>query len=192
MLRFVVGPDGMIVPDIDARLPGRGLWLLPRRDIVERAIAKRAFARAARRLVTAPDGFADRIEVLLVRRCCDTLGLARRGGLAVAGFERVSEAARRGDAALLLLAADGSVAGRERLSGVARGIASATVLDAVELGGAFARDRAVFVAVGPGPLCTRLRLDLGRLAGFRPAPADGMMVAPAKPGPKDGGKRPNE
>jgi len=48
LLRFVVGPDGAIVPDIEARLPGRGLWLTPRRDIVERALTKRIFARAAR------------------------------------------------------------------------------------------------------------------------------------------------
>jgi uncharacterized protein len=193
MLRFVVGPDGAIVPDIEARLPGRGLWLLARRDIVDRATAKRAFRRAARRPVTVPEGLADRVEALLARRCCDTLGLARRAGLAVAGFVRASEAVRRGDAALLFLAADGSAAGRERLAGLARDIASATALDAVELGGAFARDRAVFVAVEPGPLCSRLRLELGRLAGFRSSTSvDEIMIAPAVPGPEDGGKKSNE
>jgi len=167
--------------------------LLPRRDILGRAIAKRAFARAARRPVTVPEGLADRIEVLLARRCCDALGLARRAGLAVAGFERASEAVRRGDAALLLLAADGAAAGRNRLAAPARRIASAAVLDAAELGGAFARDRAVFVAVGAGPLCSRLLLDLRRLAGFRSAGmADEIMIAPAKPGPENGGRRSNE
>jgi hypothetical protein len=188
-LRFVVGPDGAIVPDIDARLPGRGLWLLPRRDIVERAVAKRAFARAARRPVEIPLGLADRIEALLARRCGDTLGLARRAGLAVAGFERVCEAVRRGEAALLLLAADGAEAGRRRLAGMAQGIASAAVLNADELGAAFARDRTVFVSVGAGPLASRLRLDLGRLAGFRTAvvSAGGHDSAPALPGLADGG-----
>jgi ribosomal protein L7Ae-like RNA K-turn-binding protein len=174
------------VPDIDARLPGRGLWLLARRDIVERAIAKRQFARAARRPVDVPQGLADRLEGLLVRRCCDALGLARRAGLAIAGFERVSEAMRRGDVALLLLALDGAEGGRRRLTGLAHRVASAAVLEATELGGAFGRDRAVFVAVGPGPLCSRLQLDLGRLAGFRPAAtlANGMNVAPARPEPQ--------
>lgn len=171
MLRCVVGPDGAIVPDIDARLPGRGLWLVPRRDIVDRAVAKRAFARAARRPVDIPQNLADRIEGLLARRCCDTLGLARRAGLAVAGFERVSEAVRRGDAALLLLALDGADAGRRRLATLAQGIPTVAVLYATELGAAFAHERSVFVAVEPGPLCSRLRLDLGRLSGFRPAVA---------------------
>src|SRR5437016_3720303 len=96
LLRFVVGPDGEIVPDVAARLPGRGLWLTPQRDIVERAVAKRLFARAARRPVSAPPELADRIESLLARRCCEALGLARRAGLAVAGFERVEQALRRG------------------------------------------------------------------------------------------------
>lgn len=194
LLRFVVGPGGSIVPDIEARLPGRGLWLLSRRDIVERAVAKRVFARAARRPVEVPHELADRVEALLVRRCCDTLGLARRAGLAVAGFERVREAVRRGDAALLLLALDGAEAGRKKLAGVAREIASATVLSADELSAAFARERAVFVAVGPGPLSSRLLVDLRRLAGFRAAAAltDGMEFAPVEPGPRNGGAREHE
>src|SRR5205809_5522732 len=120
LLRFVVGPDGAIVPDVAARLPGRGLWLTSRRDIVDRAVAKRLFARAARRPVVAPAGLADRIESLLARRCCDALGLARRAGLAVAGVERVSEAANRGRAALLLFALDGAEGGRRRLTGLGR------------------------------------------------------------------------
>jgi ribosomal protein L7Ae-like RNA K-turn-binding protein len=181
------------VPDIEARLPGRGLWLLSRRDIVERAVAKRVFARAARRPVEVPQGLADRIEALLVRRCCDALGLARRAGLAVAGFERVSESIRRGDAALLLLALDGAEASRRKLAGLARGIASATVLSADELSAAFARERAVGVVVGSGPLCFRLQLDLGRLAGFRAAALmNGLQFAPAGPEQQDGGTRTHE
>jgi uncharacterized protein len=199
MLRFVVGPDGAIVPDVDARLPGRGLWLLPRRDIVERAAAKRVFARAARRPVVVPSELADRIEALLARRCRDTLGLARRAGLAVAGFERVLEAVRRGDAGLLLLARDGAEAGHRRIAGAARGVPSAAVLDASELSGAFGREMVAFVAVGPGPLSTRLRIDLGRLAGFRDATScdggpeeDVMNIAPARPARQDGGTKAHE
>ena len=189
MLRFVVGPDGAVVPDIDARLPGRGLWLLPRRDIVEQAVAKRVFARAARRPVTVPPDFADRIQALLARRCGEALGLTRRAGLAVAGFERVGEAVRRGNAALLLFANDGAAAGQRKLAALANGIPSMAVLTAAELSGAFGREIVAFAAVGPGPLCARLRLDLERLAGFRaPTTADGRMdIAPVGPGRQDGG-----
>jgi len=184
-----VGPDGAIVPDVAARLPGRGLWLTPRRDIVEQAVAKRVFARAARRPVSAPPGLADRIESLLARRCCDALGLARRAGLAAAGFERVSEAAHRGRAGLLLFALDGAEGGRKKLAALGRDLPAARVLTAAELGGAFAREGIVHAVVADGPLCRRLLIDLLRLAGLRAAAAvgSGMDFAPAGPAPQDGG-----
>jgi hypothetical protein len=138
--------------------------LTPRRDIVDRAVAKRVFARVARRPVTAPPELADRIESLLARRCCDAIGLARRAGLAVAGFERVGEAVRRGRAGLLLFALDGAEGGRGKLPAVARDLPSARVLTAAELGGRLAAaDRPRGVAGVPG---RRLLLDWG-LVGLR-------------------------
>lgn len=197
LLRFVVGPDGAIVPDIEARLPGRGLWLTPRRDIVERAVAKRIFARAARRSVSAPPELADRIESLLARRCCDAIGLARRAGLAVAGFERVGDAVRRGQVGLLLVALDGAEGGHRKLTALGRALPWARVLTAAELGGAFGRERTVHAAIAGGPLCRRLLLDLTRLVGLRaesavdlraePGVDNGMDFAPAGPATQDGG-----
>jgi hypothetical protein len=134
---------------------------------VEHAAAKRLFARAARRpVVVAPD-LADRIEVLLARRCGETLGLARRAGLAVAGFERVSEALRHDRVALLVFALDGGKNSRCKIGALGHGIPWAAALSADELGAAFGRDRAAHVSIGPGPLCSRLLRDLDRLAGFR-------------------------
>jgi hypothetical protein len=189
LLRFVVGPDGAIVPDVAGRLPGRGLWLTARRDIVDRAVAKRLFARAARRPVVTSAGLADRIEGLLAKRCCDALGLARRAGLAVAGFDRVSEAVRRGRAGLLLAALDGAEGGRRKLAALGGDLPSASVLTAAELGAAFGRDRIVHAVVGQGPLCERLRVDLGRLAGLRAAAAmdQGLKCTSAGPAQQDGG-----
>ncbi|MBV9150816.1 MAG: RNA-binding protein [Alphaproteobacteria bacterium] len=187
LLRFVIGPDGEVVPDVAGRLPGRGLWLTPRRDIVERALAKRLFARAARRPVVAAPGLADRVEALLARRCCDALGLARRAGAAVAGFERVGEAVRREQAALLLVAIDGAEAARRKLAAIA-GDRPVAVLSAAELGVAFGRERIVHAAIAGGTLCDRLRVDLQRLAGFRAGPAiegtavdSGFECTPAGP-----------
>jgi uncharacterized protein len=167
--------------------------LLPRRDIVERAIAKRAFARAARRPVAVPPEFADRCEALLVRRCCDALGLARRARVAVAGYERVGEAVRRGNAALLLLARDGAAAGRRRMAAGAAGVAAVSVLDAGELSGVFGRERVTFVGVGPGPLCSRLQVELQRLAGFRvTAEFEGVDIATTVASQRHGGTRTHE
>jgi predicted RNA-binding protein YlxR (DUF448 family) len=171
LMRFVVGPAGEIVPDLAARLPGRGLWLTPHRDIVERAVAKRLFARAARRPVAVPDVLADRLEALLAQRCVDAVGLARRAGLAVAGFERVSDAVRGGKAAALLAALDGAAGGPRKLQALGRGLALVRALTAAEIGAAFGRDYAVNASLGPGPLCRRLLSDAEKLAGFRASAA---------------------
>ncbi len=168
LLRFVVGPGGEIVPDVAADLPGRGLWLTPRRDILERAMAKRLFARAARRPVVLPPGFADRVEVLLAQRCCDAIGLARRAGLAVAGFEKVGEAIRARKVGLLLSALDGAEGGRNKVRALGRGLPLAAVLTSAEMGGVFGRDHVVHVALGGGRLSRRLIADAEKLAGFRP------------------------
>jgi uncharacterized protein len=162
--------------------------LTPRRDIVERAVATKRFARAARRPVSVPSGLADRIEALLVQRCCDAIGLARRAGVAVAGFEMVCEAIRAGKAALLLSAIDGAEGGRGKVRALGRGLPFATVLTAAEMGAVFGRDHMVHVAIGGSRLSSRLIADAKRLAGFRPAAVvDQGEPAAARPVRHDGG-----
>jgi uncharacterized protein len=170
------------VPDVAARLPGRGLWLTPRRDIVERAVAKRLFARAARRPIVVPADFADRIEALLAQRCIDVIGLARRAGLAVAGFERVCEAARSGKTAVLVAAVDGAEGGRRKIRGLARHAPLVCVLTAAELGAAFGREHVVNASLGSGALSARLVLDAEKVAGFR---AGTVVERTLKPDPAE-------
>jgi predicted RNA-binding protein YlxR (DUF448 family) len=189
LLRFVVAPDGAIVPDVAARLPGRGLWLTPRRDIVERAAAKRLFARAARRSVVVAPGLADRVEALLAERCRDTIGLARRAGRAVGGFEKVREAVQAGKVGLVLFALDGAPDARRKLAGIGRGLPLAVILTAAELGAAFGRDHVVHASVGRGPLCARLLADATRIAGFRTGAVveQATARAPSRPARQDHG-----
>jgi uncharacterized protein len=167
LLRFVLGPGGELVPDVASVLPGRGLWLTPRRDIVERAVAKRLFARAARQSVSIPPGLADRVEALLAQRCCETIGLGRRAGIAVAGFEKVNKAVHAGKAALLLEASDGAERGRNKIRALGRGLPIVAVLTGAEMGAVFGRDHVVHVAMGQSRLSTRLMADAAKLAGFR-------------------------
>ena len=167
MIRFVVGPDDTLTPDLAGRLPGRGLWVSARREALETAIAKRQFARAARRAVTVPDGLVDQVEAMLVRRCIELLGLARRAGLAVMGFEKARAALRSGQAALLLAASDGAADGRGKLRAMAPDVPVFDLLDAAQIGGAFGRDHVVHAGVAPGALTERLRGELTRLAGLR-------------------------
>ena len=126
MIRFVVGPDRTVVPDLTATLPGRGIWLSASGDVLETARAQgglgRAFARAARGpVISAPDLPAV-LEAALVRRIGELLGLARRAGQAVAGFDKAREWLRTGRGRLILQASDGSAAERARFLSGAGGI----------------------------------------------------------------------
>lgn len=178
LIRFVVGPDGRIVPDLAERLPGRGLWLTARRDIVATAIKRRLFQRAARAAVKVEDGLPQRLEELLTRRAIELIGLARRAGLAVAGFVKVRAALEAGQARVLIAAADGAADGRSKLRALARGLPLVEILTASELGAAFGREAAVHGALkadatGPGALAEAFLIDTGRLRGFRAARENG-------------------
>lgn len=174
LVRFVVGPDGTVVPDIDARLPGRGMWTLARRDAVEQAAARRLFARAAKQPVRVEPDLADRVETLLRRRCVEGLGLARRAGQAAAGFERARDWLRQGKCGALAVAADASAEGRRKLA--AGDLPVADSLRAEELGAAFGVEAATYVAIAPGALAGRIVTDAARLAGFRAPPAAGLKT----------------
>jgi len=167
LLRFVVGPSGELVADVAARLPGRGLWLTPRRDILEKAVAKRLFSRAARQSVSVPPNLADRVEALLAQRCRDAIALARRGGRAVAGSGKVREAVRSGKAGVLLVALDGAEGGRRKIRALGRDLPLVSVLTAAEMGAIFGREHVVNVAVGEGGLSSRLIADAEKITGFR-------------------------
>lgn len=164
MIRFVLGPDRQIVPDLGARLPGRGMWLSARADVLERAVSRGAFARAARGQVQLPPDLRARIESALKDRLRDQLGLARRAGQAVCGFQKVREWLQAGRVGVLVQASDGSLAERERLTG-GRDVPQVVVLAAEELGAMFGRDHVVHVAVAPGRLAEVLVQEAGRLAG---------------------------
>jgi len=145
MLRFVIGPDGTVVPDLAHKLPGRGIWLSADRDMVNTATKKNLFSKAARRKVTVPADLGDRVEFLLLRHCLELIGLARRAGQAMMGYD-----------------------GRGKVRALAPNLPLVDVLTGDELGAAFGRDHAVHVILTRGRLAEALRVEAGRLAGFRP------------------------
>jgi ribosomal protein L7Ae-like RNA K-turn-binding protein len=143
------------------------LWITARRDIVERALSKRLLHRAAGAEIAVPPDLADRIAVLLTRRCLELIGLARRAGQAVAGFEKAKSALQRGEVALLLQATDGSPEQRAKLMPKSAQTEVIALFSSAELAEIFGRDMAVHVAVHRGGIADRLARDCTRLAGFR-------------------------
>jgi uncharacterized protein len=172
MIRFVVGPDRTLVPDLAATLPGRGIWLSASGDVIETARAQgglgRVFARAVRGPVNVPLDLPVVLDAALVRRIGESLGLARRAGQAVAGFDKAREWLRSGRGRLVLQASDGSAAERARfLAGAGESVTVLDPLSTADLGRVFGRDHVVHVAISPGRLGERLAIDAARLNGLR-------------------------
>ncbi len=167
LIRFVVGPDTVLVPDVDERLPGKGLWLSADPAVLKKALTTNVFAKVARQAVRVPDDLGDRIEALLVQRCIATLGLARRARQAVFGFERVRAWVAAGRAGLLVAASDGAEGPKSKLVRAAGSLGVVQALTARELGAAAGRDHMVHAAVAGGSLAARLRRDAMRLDGLR-------------------------
>ena len=170
LIRFVAGPDGQVVPDLGRKLPGRGLWVEASRASVEAAVKKNGFTRAAKTRLTAPADLADAVERLLVRRCLDQLGLARREGVLISGFEKSAAALRSGKAAWVIEASDGASDGRGKILALARHqtakVCGAFTADDLSL--ALGLENAIHAVLLQGGRADRWTLEVQRLAGFRP------------------------
>jgi uncharacterized protein len=182
MIRFVLSPDNVVTPDIGAGLPGRGVWVAAERRHVDAAAAKGAFARGFKGAVTVPEGLSDLTERLLVKRCVELLGLARKAGLAVQGHDQVRDALRGKEPAFLLEASDGAEDGRNKVYFLAKalysGVKVAGALSAQELGMAFGRDRVIHGLVRRGAIAKNWEIAYRRLTGFRAAPELGWFPEP--------------
>jgi len=169
MIRFVVGPQGDVVPDLARRLPGRGLWLKAERALVESAVAKNLFAKAARASVKAAADLPERVERLLLERTLEDLGRARRAGRAVAGFVKVEQMIGQRRAGLVVVADEAAGDGLGKL--MASGLPIERLGDATTLGGVFGREQTVYVAVtrddASGQFIQRIAGGAARWRGYR-------------------------
>lgn len=167
LIRFGVSPDGIIVPDILEKLPGRSIWVSAEREALEKAVSKGLFARAARQQVTVPENLVVDVEAALAKRLIDGISMARKAGKAVAGFEKVKDWLGREEARILFQATDGSERGKSKLHPPGGRGSFFQVLTASELGLSFGRERVIHAALGFGGLTERIREDAIRLSGVR-------------------------
>lgn len=170
LIRFVAAPDGSVAPDLGRKLPGRGMWVAADRQSVETAARKGLFSRSAKTKLSAPVDLANTVENLLVRRCLDQLGLARREGVLISGFEKSAAAIRAGKAAWLVEATDGASDGRGKLLALARHQTTKVcgVFGADDLSLALGLENAIHAVLLKGGRADRWTIEVERLAGFRP------------------------
>ena len=170
LIRFVAGPDGMVAPDLGRKLPGRGMWVEASRASVDMAVKKNLFSRSAKTQLKPSADLADTVETLLIRRCLDQLGLARREGVLISGFAKSAAAIRSGKAAWLIEASDGSSDGRGKLVALARHQTTKVcgAFGADDLSLALGLENAIHAVLLAGGRADRWTTEVERLAGFRP------------------------
>lgn len=177
LIRFVVGPGGQVVADITGKLPGRGFYVTADRETLEKAVKTKAFARGAKQQVIVPEGLVESIEEGLVRRVQNLISLARKAGLAVAGYEKVKGWLANEYARVLFQASDGSTRGKSKLRGTGQKNGYFNCLTANELGLAFGREHVIHGALAAGGLTKRVVEDAQRLSGVRKS-TDGGTARP--------------
>lgn len=177
LIRFCVGPDGMLVPDVLGKLPGRGIYVTADRDLIAKAAKKGLFSRAARQPVKVADDLPDLVERLVTQRVIDMLSLARKAGDAVMGYEKVKDWLAKGSASTLIQASDGSERGKTKLHAPEGKHGFIGILTAGEIGLAFGRERAIHAALAAGGLRTRVVEEAAKLAGLRADKQDGGTTA---------------
>lgn len=157
MLRFVASPDGVLIPDIKHKLPGRGIWIKATRAAVEEAVRRKVFERALKRSAHVPADLPDHVESLLERAALDWLSLANKAGLVTSGFAAVAKLIEQGVARILLEAQDGAPDGVRKLAAMARRCykddeapAVITIFTSLQLDLALGRTHVIHAALGAG------------------------------------------
>jgi hypothetical protein len=190
LIRFVVAPDGSVVPDIRRRLPGRGVWVTADAEHVRAAARKRLLARAFHGPANVDDGIADEVERLLASAAISALSLARKAGTMVGGHAKVAAAIGHDPVIALVHAAEAGADGVDKLQAAARRRYGEEKLPVIrcfasgQLDLAFGRTNVIHAALLAGPASdnalarvrdlVRYRGDEARMAGaggFRPTPA---------------------
>jgi predicted RNA-binding protein YlxR (DUF448 family) len=175
LIRFVVGPDGAVVPDVKRKLPGRGLWISAQHAAVAEAVKRQVFARGFRRAVSVPADLADMTEGLLVSAAVDALAIAAKAGNVVAGFAKVEAAIGTGEFVALIEAADGADDGKRKMRGIlrraaqqpAREIPIIAAFSVAQLDLALGRLNVVHAALLAGPVSDTFLARSERLLRYR-------------------------
>jgi uncharacterized protein len=167
LVRFARAPDGGVVPDLQAKLPGRGVWVTCSRSTLNDAIKRQAFARGFEEDCNVPEGLPDMVGNLLRKQAVNQVSLARKAGMVVQGFMKVEEALRKTTVKVLLhtqgAGADG-VSKLDRLKGPKTVISDSFRSDEMDL--AFGRPNVIHAAVAASGLADRLVVYLQRMADY--------------------------
>ena len=176
MVRFVLDPEGVVTPDIQGKLPGRGVWVSSDQKSLEKVIAQKSFARGFKAKVKIDGNLAILTARLLERRVLGLITMARKASVIALGFDQVQSMAREAAIAIRIEASDGSKDGRSKIRTLAKAMNREQELPdpillgcftAEQIGQALGREAIVHAAIRPCKLAKAMKLDVARLSGFR-------------------------
>ena len=180
MIRFVLGPENKVYPDIKRKLPGRGVWITARHNLVEEALREGLFARGFKSKVQSDPELPDVVEQLLAGSALETVSLAKKAGLLVPGQANAELAVRSGEAGLLLMALDASEGGKRKMEFATRsmelhhdiGVPVFRRFTSDELDKAIGSVNVMHLAVLSGSIADKLVTQLNRLIHYRDLDAE--------------------
>ena len=188
LIRFVCSPEGLVVPDVAAKLPGRGCWLLAKREVIETAVKKKLLLRFGHQVnqsskkedvdviedvslknersdiknIKVDENLSELIEKLLLKRCLEYISIANRAGFILSGYEKVKSALKSGKTNILLTANDGAENGRSKMC---QGLENLRIIDMFsrkDLSKAIGVENAVHLAALPGGITTSLLREISQ------------------------------
>ncbi len=173
LIRFVLGPDGAVVPDLKEKLPGRGMWLTAAQDAVADAAKRNVFSRALKAQAKVPEGLAVQVDRLLAEAALSALSLANKAGEAVFGNAKVGEAIAKGRVLALVHAREAAEDGCRKLDGKARGMSEEGTIPSIrafgvdELSLASGRPNVIHAALIQGGAAQNVLAAASRLERYR-------------------------
>jgi len=180
MIRFVLSPDGVVTPDINEKLPGRGMWVTANAKTLQQAIKKNAFSGSAKSKAEIPENLLENTAGLLAKRLIELISLARKAGKAVGGFDKVKSALEMQEARILFQASDGSPDQKRKLRPPKGQNVFYDQLTASELGLAFGREHVIHAVLLAGGMTLAVQHAANRLVGFRADPKTAAASAGTK------------
>lgn len=197
LIRFVLAPDGTVVPDLKRDLPGRGVWVTASAEAVATAEKKRLFARGFKAEVRVEPGLAERVGTLLERAALGALAMANKAGLVVTGFGKVETALGRDAVAVLIHASDAAPDGIRKLAAAMKrrfgdgpGVPVVRSIASEQLDLALGRSNVIHAAVLEGRAAAAFLERERALVRFRASGADGTDAEESASGAAKAGDRP--
>jgi predicted RNA-binding protein YlxR (DUF448 family) len=193
LIRFVVSPQGEVIPDLKRKLPGRGLWVSVSHRAVAEAVRRNQFSKGFKRDVRVSPALAADTESLLVRGAIEALAMAAKAGQVVSGFSKVEGALEQGQAQALIHASDGAADGIRKLDAAARQNSGnnqesrefpiVTALTSAQLDLALGRSNVIHAALLAGPASKTFLSRSHTLVRYRMADDDKTAGQAAKNSP---------